>query len=60
MEGIAEDVAAANENKLPEDLRTLTVYPEPYMTHEQVKHGGFVLYVAGKCFFKIFKLILLW
>ena len=37
------------ENKLPDDLRTLTVYPEPMMTHEQVKHGGFILYVFGKC-----------
>jgi len=48
---LAEEVevveAKKDENKLPEDLRTLTVYPEPLMTDEQVRHGGFVLYVAG-------------
>ena len=35
-------------DELPEDLRTLTVYPEPMMTNEQVRHGGFMLYVFGK------------
>ena len=49
---MAEEVevveAKKDENELPEDLRTLTVYPEPLMTDEQVRHGGFVLYVAGK------------
>lgn len=37
-----------DEDKLPEDLRTLTAYPEPLMTNEQVRHGGFFLYVFGK------------
>ena len=38
----------ADEDKLPDDLRTLTVYPEPLMTNEQVRQGGFFLYVFGK------------
>ena len=37
-----------DEDALPEDLRTLTVYPEPLMTNEQTRHGGFILYVIGK------------
>ena len=37
-----------DEDKLPDDLRTLTAYPEPLMTNEQVRHGGFFLYVFGK------------
>lgn len=39
---------AEDPNKLPDDLRTLTSYPEPYLSKDQVKNGGFLLYVAGK------------
>lgn len=27
----------------------MTIYPEPLLTDEQVKNGGFVLYILGKC-----------
>ena len=37
-----------DEDKLPDDLRTLTAYPEPLMTDEQVRQGGFFLYIIGK------------
>lgn len=38
----------ADVEKLPDDLRKLTLYPEPMMTDEQVRNGGFLLYVCGK------------
>lgn len=28
-------------------MRSQTIYPEPYITKEQVKSGGFILYIAG-------------
>lgn len=31
------------------DVRSQTIYPEPVLSKEQVKSGGFVLYIAGKC-----------
>ena len=30
-------------------MRSQTIYPEPVLTKDQVKSGGFILYVAGKC-----------
>ena len=52
-----EKEATEDKVKLPDDLRTLTVYPEPIMSNEQVRHGGFLLYVFGKFYyFEIFKL----
>lgn len=32
----------------PTDVRSQTIYPEPVLSKEQVKSGGFILYIAGK------------
>ena len=29
------------------DVRSLTIYPEPIFTNEQIKQGGFLLYLFG-------------
>mmetsp|Transcript_5709 Transcript_5709/g.7686 ORF Transcript_5709/g.7686 Transcript_5709/m.7686 type:complete len:158 (+) Transcript_5709:193-666(+) len=31
----------------PTDVRSQTIYPEPVLSKEQVKSGGFILYIAG-------------
>jgi len=30
------------------EIRALTVYPEPFLDDESVRHGGFIIYIAGK------------
>ena len=32
----------------PTDTRGKTSYPEPFLTNEQMKNGGFILYIFGK------------
>ena len=32
----------------PSDTRGKTSYPEPFLTNEQMKNGGFILYIFGK------------
>ena len=31
-----------------EEIRAQTVYPEPFLSEEATRHGGFIIYVAGK------------
>ena len=47
MDGAGEE-AAEDEVPLPKNIRDETIYPEPLLSKEQVKSGGFILYIAGK------------
>ena len=42
------DDAASVEIIDPTDTRGKTSYPEPFLTNEQMKNGGFILYIFGK------------
>lgn len=33
------------------NVRDMTIYPEPLLSKDQVKQGGFILYIAGKLHF---------
>lgn len=44
----AEEAKEEAESTKPFDVRSLTIYPEPLLTDEQVKQGGFILYIIGK------------
>ena len=45
--GLQEEVTTEEVAK-PTDVRSLTIYPEPFFSNEQIKNGGFLLYIVGK------------
>ena len=44
----AEEAKEEADSSKPVDVRSLTIYPEPILTDDQVKQGGFLLYIIGK------------
>ena len=53
IETVAEDQEELEEelvdpNELPENIRDLTIYPEPFISNESIRKGGFFIYLAGK------------
>ena len=46
LEEVIEEVEVVEE--VAEDPRSLTIYPEPFLSNEQVQQGGFILYILGK------------
>jgi hypothetical protein len=38
-----------NEFALPPNIRSLTIYPEPFFSNDEVKKGAFMFYIIGKC-----------
>ena len=48
-ETVAEDQEElVDPNELPENIRDLTIYPEPFISNESIRKGGFFIYLAGK------------